>query len=84
MNAVEKISQNSNTKVTIPKNIGKNIKIAMAISGINQKKLAELIGCSPTEISFWTTNKRMPNIIELKKISEIFKKPMEWFFKEIE
>ncbi len=84
MNAVKKISQSQNTKVIIPKNIGINISIAMQLSGLTQTELSKRLNITQAEVSYWIKGKRMPNILEFKKMSEIFKKPMEWFFKEIE
>jgi transcriptional regulator with XRE-family HTH domain len=64
--------------------IGKNIRVAMAITGINQKQLADLLSITQAAVSKWVTGAQSPDIFQLKKMSEIFKKPMEWFFKEIE
>lgn len=84
MNVDKKTAQNQNTKIVIPKNIGINIAIAMQIANITQTELAQKLGITQAEISLWKNSRRLPNILELKKMSEIFKKPMEWFFKEIE
>ncbi len=83
MNVDKKTAQNQK-KIVIPKNIGINISVAMQIANITQTELAQLLGITQAEISLWKNSKRLPNILELKKMSEIFKKPMEWFFKEIE
>lgn len=84
MNVDKKTAQNQNTKIVIPKNIGINIAVAMQIANITQTELAQKLGITQAEISLWKNSRRLPNILELKKMSEIFKKPMEWFFKEIE
>jgi transcriptional regulator with XRE-family HTH domain len=83
--AVAENKTNNQKSVNYDKKIiGKNIKIAMTIAEINQTELAKLLNVTQAAISKWVTGDRTPDIFQLKKISEITKKPMEWFFKEIE
>lgn len=41
--------------------------------GINQKKLAEILGITPTRLNYWEKNKREPNVEMIKEISKILK-----------
>jgi len=54
------------------KTVGYKIKLERAKKGLNQKKLAALIGVSHTTISNWETNYASPKQNDLRKLASIF------------
>lgn len=46
----------------------------------NQKEWAELIGVSQSTINNWETGKSHPDAIQLRRISELSKIPMDFIF----
>ena len=50
--------------------IGKSIKIAIAMKGINQKELAARSGVSETTISLAVTKKNVPTLGTMQKIAK--------------
>ncbi|MDR1952407.1 MAG: helix-turn-helix transcriptional regulator [Elusimicrobiota bacterium] len=60
----------------------KKIRIAMLDAGLNQKKLAEILGVKPPQISQWVKGERNPSITSLKKLAVATKKPLGFFLDE--
>ena len=57
-----------------------NIKVARAIKGLTQAKLAKLIGVSRQTINAMELNKYVPSTVLALKLSEIFEKPVNEIF----
>jgi len=66
------------------KGIGKKICDARNELDITQVELAEMIGSAHSTIANWETGRFIPEINSLKKLSEVLKKPLEYFFEETE
>jgi len=64
------------------KNIFKNIKKARIVIGLSQMQLGARLGVSDKTISAYEQGRAIPPIHTLKRISEITKKPLEYFFSE--
>ncbi len=65
-------------------NIGKSIKVLRIAKGINQQELAKQMGMSSNYISMIENNIREPSISFLKKLSETFNVPMNFFLFELD
>jgi len=63
--------------------IGKKIKKIREFNKITQKKLGEILGYSEAHISYIESGSRSINTEDLKKISDLFKIPLENFFTQI-
>lgn len=50
---------------------GKRLVYARNKKEYSQKQLAELMGITPTRLNYWEKDKREPDILMLKKLSEI-------------
>lgn len=57
-----------------------NIKVARAVKGITQAKLAELIGVSRQTINAMELNKYVPSTVLALKLSQVFEKPVNELF----
>jgi transcriptional regulator with XRE-family HTH domain len=62
--------------------IGKKLKLLMLLNGYNTKDLAAMMGVSQPSVSDWVNNKKNPTIKRLRKLSDIFNKPIEYFLDE--
>lgn len=60
-------------------NVGKSIKVGLALSDCKQKELAEFIGASNVSMSNWVNGKSMPGIKTLKCIAAFFGVPLSEF-----
>ncbi len=54
---------------------GKALKIARAISGLQQKELAVLAGLAPSYVSLLEMGKRKPSVGAIRKLSHALKVP---------
>jgi transcriptional regulator with XRE-family HTH domain len=54
---------------------GKALKIARAISGLQQKELAVLAGLAPSYVSLLEMGKRKPSVGAIRKLSQALKVP---------
>ena len=63
---------------------GIRLSLALRQKNISVSGLAKLLGVAQPTVSGWIAGKRSPDIYQLKDISEITGKPMEWFFKELD
>lgn len=61
------------------RDIGKNIQKAREEAGLSQAKLAEMIGCTQSSLSNYELGKRRLYLADLKKISDLLGKPIEYF-----
>lgn len=59
------------------------IKIAMAENNITQTDLAKELGLTQSAISYWFKGRGTPNIQTLSQIANILKKPINYFFAEV-
>ncbi|MDR3243861.1 MAG: helix-turn-helix domain-containing protein [Elusimicrobiota bacterium] len=59
---------------------GQKIKLAVKESGFTQEEFAKKMGTKHSAISRWINGGRNPKLVTLKKISELTKKPMQYFF----
>ena len=50
---------------------GKRLVYARNKKEYSQKQLAELMGITPTRVNYWEKDKREPDILMLKKLSEL-------------
>lgn len=66
----------------IRKILGKNIRVALDDIGIKKKDAAKLLDVSPATITYWTKGERIPDVFQLRKISELTDKTLEWFHEE--
>lgn len=64
--------------------VGLRIVLVLKQKKISISGLADLLDVKQPTVSGWISGKRSPDIYQLKKISEITGKPMEWFFKELD
>jgi len=62
--------------------VGKNIKIIRAGTGLKQKKLAKLLGVSPSYFSQVESGKRNPSFAFIKSFSEKLNVPLSLIFTE--
>src|SRR5437016_13988981 len=51
-------------------NYGKAVRIARAISGLQQRELAELVGLDPSHVSLIEMGKRRPSVSALEKLAK--------------
>lgn len=58
------------------KKFGENLTEAREKAGMTQKKLAELLGITPTRLNYWEKSKREPNIEMIQKIAFTLKIPI--------
>lgn len=63
-------------------NIGKRIKLAIAMKLWTQSELANKMDVVPQEVSRWVSGQYLPDAWELKKISELTEQPLDFFFEE--
>ncbi len=61
------------------KTIGQRIKALRKEKHITQSSLADIVGLSKSTVAMWETDQRIPDIVTIKKLSNIFDTPMEWF-----
>lgn len=61
--------------------LGDNIKELMRVKRVSSKELAEIIGVSPTHISYVINNKRYPSVELLEKIADVLEVSVDEFFK---
>jgi len=60
--------------------LGKSLKIALAIRGINQTELAQLVGVSSKRISVWSCNGTISSA-NLRLISKALDMPVSEFIR---
>ena len=58
------------------------LKRARLEAGLKQEHVAEHINMQTSTISIMETGRRKINVFELKKLADIYDKPVEWFFHE--
>jgi transcriptional regulator with XRE-family HTH domain len=63
--------------------IGEKIKILRSEKGWNQTELAKKINVHQAVITRWEHNKVIPESKNLKKLADVFEKPMVYFFEDI-
>ncbi|MFP4498908.1 MAG: helix-turn-helix domain-containing protein [Vulcanimicrobiota bacterium] len=66
---------NNNRKI-----LGRRIKKARLMCGLNQLALGSILGKSQGAISHWESGTDAINVDDLREIAKITNKPIEWFF----
>lgn len=56
------------------------IVLAREANGVSQSKLAEMIGCTPQQLSAWELGKNSPNQESLAKICNALNAPPKFFY----
>lgn len=51
--------------------LGKRLVKIRTEKGLTQKRLAEMLGITPTRLNYWEKDKREPDVAMIKKISEV-------------
>ena len=59
-----------------------NLKLARMQKGLNQRELAEIIGCDPALISLYEHKRRRPSIGTAKKLASVLDVKWTDFFEE--
>ena len=66
------------------KTIGEKISIARKNKSLSQSDLAKLVNITPQMVSKWENDISLPDVVMLKRLSEIFEIPVSYFFEEID
>lgn len=61
-----------------------NLKTIRMTRGMSQKQLADMLGVNRTTVTRWETSGRFPRADKLRKISEIFGCPIDFFYRKCE
>lgn len=64
------------------KDIGSKLQKAREDAGLSQEGLAKMIGCTQSSLSNYELGKRRLYLADLKRISDILGKPVEYFIEE--
>ena len=60
-----------------PRALGETIRLLRKKSKLNQTELAEAVGIHQTAVSQWEKGRTAPDVLSLRRISELFGLPME-------
>ena len=62
----------------------KKIKIAMTESGTTQTELAKKLGLTQAAVSAWFNGKGTPGIDTITRVADVLKKPVNYFFADVQ
>lgn len=63
--------------------LGARIRVVYKSMGLSQGEFAGKIGVKQYELSRWVTGKYPPSALDIKKISDVTGKPLDYFFEGI-